>query len=456
MEKPLVIYHKISDSLDCTDGFAAAFIFWLHFKNQAEYFPAFYYNRIPLDFFKDRDVVFIDFSYPADYMDEIFRVANSMRVLDHHKTSMLEIGTRPYAQIELDKCGAQMAWEYLFADQPLPKLFHHIRDNDLGLREDPKTKPFIQRLRSIPTVFMEWDIVYENLGQLDYYNKFILDGRLLLSAHEHQCRTLAASAFPIVLGGVQGLAVNANKFYAHDVGDILAAQCGTFGASFYFRPDNCVEFSLTSREGFDVEKLAYRYKGGGHKTASGFSIPITSFASIVDLSNKNVSFYLALHSYIDEFCQQFVPESRSAEAISAEVSQGLAKHLDTQLGYVAGELEILVEVFKINEKTVLQQFMYRLAELLGLPKRDVHRKWYHKVFPYRVRHPISFDDTQISELLELSKINDTEETKNFVVSNLIETVKCSYEAQLLEDGFKVEITVRFPNSNFFLRHSMEI
>lgn len=456
MDRLLVVYHKISDSLDCTDGFGAAFAFWLKYRDRAEYLPAFYHTRIPLTVFEGRDVVFVDFAYPAEYMNSIFKAARSLYVLDHHKTSMLDLGTNPYAKIELHKCGSQMAWEHVFPEQPLPKLFHHIRDNDLGELEDPNTRAFIQHLRSLEADFFSWEALYRGLEQPDFYKKFIQDGQLLLNAHIGRCAILADSAFPIMLGGIKGLAVNANKFYAHDVGQLLATQCQTFGATFYFRPDNNVEFSLASIGDFDVEKIAYKYKGGGHKNASGFSIPITSFSSIVDLSSKNVTFYLSLQTYLEEFCSKYVPPRRVSDAVSVDVSQSLAEYLVSHLGCVVEELEIRVEVFNINEKTVFQHALYKLAKFLKLPEKDNAPRWYHRLFPYRIKTPISFNEDQISELLELSKTNDTQETKDFIIANLFETVKYSYEAYLLEDVFRVEVTIHFPNSLFFLKHTVEV
>lgn len=452
--KPLVVYHKLSDTLDCSDGFGAAFSFWLKYGDDFEYMPAFYYRQIPIETFVDRDVYFVDFAYSAEYMDEIWKVAHLLFVLDHHKTAMLSLGTKGYAHIDMSKSGAMLAWNYVFPDKAFPVLLMHVYDHDLHLNQDADTPAFIQRLRNLPTDFNVWKDYMERLEDRsgDDYTAFLHDGKLLLNEHNRRCEVLAASAFPIMLAGIDGLAVNANKFYYYDVGQILAERSKTFGASFYFRPDGNVEFSLTSVGDFDVEKLAFRYNGGGHLHAAGFSISIPSFSSIVDLSSKNVSFYLTLQTYIEDFCRDYSAPTYSAEA-SRSIASDLAVFLSQKLGCVVDDLEIHVTADEPKANTFKMRSAWFIAKMFGLPNKDAVKKWYHRILPYKIRHPITFDDTQISELLELAKTSQQTETPDFVVNNLLQTVKQSYEAALPDlTLYDTTIRVCFPNSSFCVQH----
>ena len=455
MRKPLVVYHKISDTLDCSDGFAAAFVFWLKFGDEYEYAPAMYYRCHELSLFEGRKVYFVDFAYDdTEFMDAIAEAASSFRVFDHHKTAMLNLGTKPYAIIDMAKSGSQLAWEYVFPNDELPLLLYHIQDHDTGARIDPNTKAFIQHLRSLPADFDVWKQLLLDLQNPEKYAKFIEQGKVLEKSHLHHCEILSGSAFPIVLAGVEGLAVNSNRFFSHDVGRILADKCGTFGASFFFREDGDVEFSLTSSGTFDVEQVAFKYNGGGHAKAAGFSMSLPSFVSIVDLSNKKVLFYMGLQSNMDEFFSNYTAPSYHPD-VSSDIGKDLGVYLKTKLGAVVDDLQIQVTTVRESQKSFKVWLMTSLAKFLDLPLKDTTPKWYHRVFPYSVKRISEFDDNQIQELLELSKSSDdTPDAREFVLNNLLQTVKYKYEASLIEPAsYSAQVCVNFPNSSFFIRHS---
>jgi hypothetical protein len=456
--KPLVVYHKISEALDCSDGFASAFVFWLRHGDSYDYVPGMYHKRLPLELFKDREVYFVDFAYDdTEYMDQINSVSESLLVLDHHRTSMISLGTKPYARLDTKSCGCKMAWDLLFPTLPFPLMLDQVFDKDVQSKRLADNEPFMQRLRSMPNDFKVWhklQLTLDTRGPA--YDKFVKEGDLLLAGHNQHCDIIAASAFPIVLGGIEGLAVNANKFYAHDVGELLALKSNTFGASFHFREDNCVEFSLTSVNDFDVEKLAFKYKGGGHINASGFYIPITSFSSIVDLSSKNVSFYLTLQTHIDEFCTSYSAPLFSEQA-SHRIVHDLAEYLSTKLGSVVDELQIKVTTVRSENIALNTRILLFIANTLNLPMKDSKKRWYHHILPYKIKSVPVYDDSQISELLELARSDNQADTNDFIVNNLLQTVKYRYEATLIDPtAYEASVNVSFPNSNFFIQHKFSV
>ena len=87
--KPLVIYHD-----QCADGFGAAFSCWLKLGDEAEYVPC-QYGQIKTDhdfidtfgWLDGRDCYILDFSFPKEVMDQIFRRAKRVVWLDHHASS---------------------------------------------------------------------------------------------------------------------------------------------------------------------------------------------------------------------------------------------------------------------------------------------------------------------------------------------------------------------------------
>jgi oligoribonuclease NrnB/cAMP/cGMP phosphodiesterase (DHH superfamily) len=75
------------------------------------------------------------------------------------------------------------------------------------------------------------------------------------------------------LAGHEVPVVNCNAKYASDVGNALAVQLGKFGVTCFDTAKERV-FSLRSTdETLDVSAIAKMFGNGGHRNASGFSVP---------------------------------------------------------------------------------------------------------------------------------------------------------------------------------------
>lgn len=144
--KPLVIYHD-----NCADGFGAAFAAWLKLGDEAEYY-ADQYGKQDAPWRQDenldlREIYILDFSYPKEDMDYLFKVAKRVVWLDHHKTAFEAYGLTPNKSdetsvgvfgvlecleskhcIHLDnnKSGAMLAWEYFHPDIEVPTFIRHL------------------------------------------------------------------------------------------------------------------------------------------------------------------------------------------------------------------------------------------------------------------------------------------------------------------------------------------
>lgn len=273
----LIVYHKSSDHLYCDDGFAAAFAAWLHFKDKAIYLPAIHGQEIPIERFQSKMVFFLDFSYDLPIMQKIEAVSDSLVVIDHHKSVIDQAKDHPaFSESSIDHSGCVLAW-YYFHDPnrltPLPLLFAHIEDNDLWRNQLTDTRAFIQRLRLEPYQFEHWEKLLATLqnDQQKNYQYFVEQGRLLQRQIIKQCESLVHQAFWVTLAGVRGLAVNANRAYASELGQMLAEQSGTFAAIFVVLPEGLIDVSLRSnKSGCDVSLIAQAYGGGGHVRAAGF------------------------------------------------------------------------------------------------------------------------------------------------------------------------------------------
>lgn len=437
----IVVYHQISDQIPCDDGFCSAFILWLKYGYSAEYIPAFYHKRIPLETFRDHDVFIVDFCYPKDYLESIREVAASLVVLDHQRSAEF-LQDSWYARIDTTKSSCQLVWDFVFPSQPLPLLVQQVMEHTLG-DADAYTRAFIARLRSLPYTFEAWSQLNSALVDKTCaeYKDFILRGTSFLEGHDVQCRQLAASAFPITLNGTTGLAVNAPKFFAKDVGIELARKSTTFGAVFFMRDDGHVQFELRSVS-FDVERLARYFGGGGHETCAGFSLPALDFQALLDPQVEHLSFYAQLSSALATYSYS---GPLSADAVHADLVRYLLNV--GKIALVNVQTTLLYE--KSFGNTLARAARAVATSVFRLPVISHKPAWYHKLF-YQVSSKPALDltDDQIGDLLRSGTY--TEENSAELAAFFLESVKFEYEARLRKPRCSILLRVSpFGGSTFF-------
>lgn len=84
----LCIYHG-----NCDDGFGAAWAIWRRWGNEVAYIPGVYGK--PLPDATGRNVLFVDFSAKGPELEAMAKIAKSVVIVDHHKTSQDDLS--PYA-----------------------------------------------------------------------------------------------------------------------------------------------------------------------------------------------------------------------------------------------------------------------------------------------------------------------------------------------------------------------
>lgn len=291
--KPLVIYHA-----NCTDGFGAAFAAWKKLGDDAEYMPQNYGEASPdmwAEKCRDRDVYILDFSFPKLVMDHIFKAANRVVWLDHHKTAFeMWCGKAPdlfftihksndeSAHIVLDDCksGALLAWEYFHPGTEVPMLIKHIDDRDRWQFKLGGSKELHAALAGLrPWSFQQWDGLTFSETCEDLYQ----EGAAILRAQNQTVQQIAGHARKCYIqhphGGdndwvfASGLAVNA-PMHQSEVGHELANQSGTFGLAWYLAEDNTVRCSFRSNGDYDVSAIAKAFGGGGHRNAAGCTVSL--------------------------------------------------------------------------------------------------------------------------------------------------------------------------------------
>lgn len=274
--KKICIYHA-----NCTDGFGAA---WVVRKALGEIeFHAGKYQEPPPDV-KGKDVIIVDFSYKRDVLIEMSQTANSIVVLDHHKTAaedLVDLPENVTAVFDMERSGCMIAWDHFFTDQGAPELLLCIQDRDLWRFKLDCTREVMACVFSHPQDFQIWDkLISSSLHDL------AKEGKAIQRKHAKDLEVLLElTKRDMVIAGHRVPAANLPPTMASDAGNIMCRdwngdfwQDGVtpgwspFAATYYDTKDGRV-FSLRSTEnGLDVSEIAKQYGGGGHRNAAGFKV----------------------------------------------------------------------------------------------------------------------------------------------------------------------------------------
>lgn len=274
----------------CDDGMGAAWAAWKKFGDTADYWFA-AYNSQPPDV-ANKEVYVLDFSYERNTLERMHSEAKSLVVIDHHASAERRLKGLPYCHFNEEKSGAMLAWEYFHPNLPSGVLLYHVQDYDLWKFECERTIYFSKALTSYPQNIQTWDTLNngfeDHVNGKQFYDLFIADGKAIDRYYQAQIKSLLKSAtFPVTIEGVSGLGSNVTGIFASELGNEMAKISGTFGFTYFLHSDGFVKCSLRSTSGqiCDVSQIAEKFGGGGHASASGFTITRKQLEEILDGAN---------------------------------------------------------------------------------------------------------------------------------------------------------------------------
>ena len=276
--RPLVIYHG-----NCADGFSAAWCFWKKYGEQADYIAG-VYQQDPPDV-SGRDVYLVDFSYKRAVVENMLQTANSVTLIDHHKTAIEDLrplfrqdswtGEPPCLNwyVDLERSGATLAWDYLFPGDERPLLLGHIEDRDLWRFKLPGTREIQAFVFSHDYTFEMWDRLMSS-DQIELLKMTAAGAAIERKHHKDISELVKVCKRRMVIGGYDVPVASLPYTMSSDAGHLMA-QGEAFAACYWDTEDGRV-FSLRSTDtGSDVSEVAKGYGGGGHVRASGFKVPRT-------------------------------------------------------------------------------------------------------------------------------------------------------------------------------------
>lgn len=307
-----VLYHK-----NCNDGLASALVMKVLFdemNQSAEYIPV-QYGDNPPDNFKGKHLYIVDFCYSPETLVELSKRCASITVFDHHQKAfdMFEnykgegewtnkkdndVSVFSYKAPTCDKClsviltnkrsGAGLALDnayemlrhrdrdsYLKAVttifyKRLESIVDAVEDRDLWKFQLKETPTYYHMLRALPQTVDHWfDLLIES--------EYKFQARLAHAEKQNQSynwcvRQIALGAARAAAFGDFVYVLECHTDYTSAVADLLA-PLSPFVVLFYVDAEKQeVYVSLRSSEasqGADVNKIASKYGGGGHKHAAG-------------------------------------------------------------------------------------------------------------------------------------------------------------------------------------------
>lgn len=305
----LFVYHK-----NCFDGTSASWVYWNIIKkedklDQVDFRPSLA-GQFPEDInFSNKYVLIADLCFSMKKLEELSPIVKELIIIDHHKSAMQEFIdyfdinssntkweilfrnnhslTCRFKNIlvifDMNYCGAELTWNFFHkADETRPWFFQVIRDRDLWLWQDSRSK-------ALSTFMSQKDLItwngLENLvnANEDEINSMYQQGLQILELENIRLEKIANKAVLTELITPETLIkykvyLLGQYEYISELGNILSKkeECDFAAIYRYDFISNCFHISLrANKENIDVSIIAREFNGGGHAKSSAFSVPNT-------------------------------------------------------------------------------------------------------------------------------------------------------------------------------------
>lgn len=270
----------------CPDGFGAAWAVRNAWGEAASYVSRNHDDRLERGAHEGDEVAFVDIAPSNLELVNLCDETSMLHIVDHHVTARDRIegdpeiasrlrATRHSVHFDLDASGAALAWRYWNPGQELPDLLGYVEDQDLWRFKLPDSREVNAAIASYPMRFSTWD----RLANTDP-ERLAEEGRPIVHAQRLAVERAVATAHVVRVGEHRIEAVAANTlrpWIGHELATRAAhgVPCGIV----YNADTKRVDVSIYSVGGFNVAELAAARGGGGHRSASGFSVPLDEWRS---------------------------------------------------------------------------------------------------------------------------------------------------------------------------------
>lgn len=270
-KKSMVIYHA-----NCPDGFGAAYAFWKKYGDLIDYCALKHGDPIPDDI-DGRDLWLADFCFKFPEMEEVLERALSVTVIDHHITAMEQMSAYSHPKLkttfDMEHSGAVLSWMHLNPGKKIPMILQYVEDRDIHKWELRGAKALLLNLDSHEMNFEVWDEFAKEIESSAGLKRAIKAGTILLDYKKEVSDSLKKNMYTMMIGGIEFPVINTAVMFRGDILNEIAEETPNGVAAAYHFNGESFTFSLRSRGGIDVAKIAESFPvGGGHKAAAGFQV----------------------------------------------------------------------------------------------------------------------------------------------------------------------------------------
>lgn len=272
----LVIYHH-----PCCDGMGCKFCAKTYFSTKYPdknviYYPTSHYKPPPD--VTGKNVLICDFSYKKDILLDMISKANSLLILDHHKSAEKELEDIDdvYKVFDMNHSGAVLTWKYFFPDKEIPLMIKYIEDRDIWAKRLPNTDAFASWFHTLPLEFEVYDQYLDDA----YFQKMIdTKGLSYYELNEHyieNCMNYVSPKFMKIGNKYYFVAYVNSTILKSDIGNRVFGRYPLVDFSAIYSINDWTDstsFSLRStNERADVSTIASSMGGGGHRNAAGMGV----------------------------------------------------------------------------------------------------------------------------------------------------------------------------------------
>lgn len=293
MNFDIVISHK-----GCPDGLAARWCYY-HYLKDRDYTPQ-YLEVVAggyLDFvdYKDKKVLMLDICYKKEQLLELSRIVSQIVILDHHKSSYCELECDNIIFVyDIDRSGAQIAWDYFHEGIIRPWFIEMIADRDLWKWKYANSNAITTAMYSNGYYTNEgFDKLLEfcdsDIKKLKTQGKIMLNmtksrvdyvckkAKLFVFDETKICKMLNIKSDDNNTRQYNVYVVDAEHSIASEVGNKLSSDISKCDFAIVYRYDiESNQWFLSCRtcsDSVDLSVLCKKFRGGGHPRAAGFSLP---------------------------------------------------------------------------------------------------------------------------------------------------------------------------------------
>lgn len=263
------------------DGECSAAIVYKAKNKLGKYIPVNYDKKFPLDIISlNEEVILVDYNFDKDEdFESLKSITKNIVLIDHHLKSVDSKFDNIKGIRRTDKAGCELTWEYFFPTVKVPKAVELIGDFDTWkFKYGEYTKQFQAGLKIKDTCPESdiWNLLFALSEHNNLVDETVKQGVIINEYMQvNNKRLIDNLAFVTRFEGYKCIACNI-AFTGAMVFDSLKEDFD-IKIIFYFN-GRVYNISLyTEKNDIDVNRIANKYGGGGHKKAAGFQIEILPF-----------------------------------------------------------------------------------------------------------------------------------------------------------------------------------